>query len=76
MAWTGSPNNVKREVLIDVNLLLAVVVGLVLYACGAAGAVIIGSWLAEAKQIVIENMAPVLTRSDDGRNSGARGRIL
>jgi hypothetical protein len=30
--------------------------------CGAAGAVIIGSWLVEAKQIVIENMAPVLTR--------------
>jgi len=30
--------------------------------CGAAGAVIIGSWLVEAKQTVIENMAPVLTR--------------
>jgi hypothetical protein len=30
--------------------------------CGAAGAVIIGSWLVEAKQRVIENMAPVLTR--------------
>ena len=30
--------------------------------CGAAGAVIIGSWLVEAKQNVIENMAPVLTR--------------
>ena len=30
--------------------------------CGAAGAVIIGSWLVEAKQHVIENMAPVLTR--------------
>ena len=30
--------------------------------CGAAGAVIIGSWLVEAKQSVIENMAPVLTR--------------
>jgi hypothetical protein len=30
--------------------------------CGAAGAVIIGSWLVEAKQGVIENMAPVLTR--------------
>ena len=29
---------------------------------GAAGAVIIGSWLVEAKQSVIENMAPVLTR--------------
>jgi hypothetical protein len=30
--------------------------------CGAAGAVMIGSWLVEAKQNVIENMAPVLTR--------------
>ena len=30
--------------------------------CGAAGAVIVGSWLVEAKQNVIENMAPVLTR--------------
>jgi hypothetical protein len=29
--------------------------------CGAMGAVIIGSWLVEAKQSVIENMAPVLT---------------
>jgi hypothetical protein len=30
--------------------------------CGAAGAVLIASWLVEAKQGVIENMAPVLTR--------------
>ena len=30
--------------------------------CGAAGAVLIGAWLVEAKQNVIENMAPVLTR--------------
>ena len=30
--------------------------------CGAAGAVLIGSRLVEAKQSVIENMAPVLTR--------------
>jgi hypothetical protein len=30
--------------------------------CGATGAVIVGSWLVEAKQSVIENMAPVLTR--------------
>jgi hypothetical protein len=28
--------------------------------CGAAGAVIVASWLVEAKQSVIENMAPVL----------------
>jgi hypothetical protein len=29
--------------------------------CGAAGAVVIAAWLVEAKQSVIENMAPVLT---------------
>jgi hypothetical protein len=37
-------------------------VGSWLVPCGAAGAVIIASWLVEAKQSVIENMAPVLTR--------------
>lgn len=30
--------------------------------CGAAGGVVVASWLVEAKQSVIENMAPVLTR--------------
>jgi len=30
--------------------------------CGAAGATVIATWLVEAKQSVIENMAPVLTR--------------
>ena len=30
--------------------------------CGAMGAVIVASWLVEAKQSVVENMAPVLTR--------------
>lgn len=30
--------------------------------CGAMAAVIIGAWLVQAKQSVIENMAPVLTR--------------
>jgi hypothetical protein len=30
--------------------------------CGAAGALIVASWLVEEKQSVIENMAPVLTR--------------
>lgn len=29
--------------------------------CGAVGAVLVGAWLVEAKQSVIENMAPVLT---------------
>jgi hypothetical protein len=38
------------------------VVGEWLLPCGAVGAVIVGSWLVEAKQSVIENMAPVLTR--------------
>ena len=35
MAWTGSPINVQREVLIGFDLLLVVVVGLVLYAASA-----------------------------------------
>jgi hypothetical protein len=35
MAWTGSPIDVKREVLIGFDLLLALVVGLVLYAASA-----------------------------------------
>lgn len=30
--------------------------------CGATGAVIVAAWLVEAKQSVIENMAPVLTQ--------------
>jgi hypothetical protein len=30
--------------------------------CGVVGAVLVGSWLVEAKQSVIENMAPVLTQ--------------
>ncbi len=30
--------------------------------CGATGALLVASWLVEAKQSVIENMAPVLTR--------------
>lgn len=37
-------------------------IGSWLLPCGAAGAVIVASWLVEAKQSVIENMAPVLTR--------------
>jgi hypothetical protein len=38
-----------------------VVQGLIL-PCGIAGAAVIATWLVEAKQSVIENMAPVLTR--------------
>jgi hypothetical protein len=45
---------------IDMNA--AWFVGPWLIPCGAMGAVIIASWLVEAKQSVIENMAPVLTR--------------
>ncbi|MBZ0265107.1 permease prefix domain 1-containing protein [bacterium] len=30
--------------------------------CGVAGAVVVSGWLVEAKQSIIENMAPVLTR--------------
>jgi hypothetical protein len=37
-------------------------IGSWLLPCGAAGAVLVASWLVEAKQSVIENMAPVLTR--------------
>src|SRR5665648_574679 len=33
--------------------------------CGAAGAVIVASWLVEAKQSVIENMAPCLLYTSD-----------
>jgi hypothetical protein len=37
-------------------------VGSWLLPCGAVGAVVVAAWLVEAKQAVIENMAPVLTQ--------------
>ncbi|KRA24216.1 hypothetical protein ASD65_07120 [Microbacterium sp. Root61] len=37
-------------------------VGTWLVPCGAAGAVLVAAWLVEAKQAVIENIAPVLTK--------------
>ncbi|HUQ08721.1 MAG TPA: permease prefix domain 1-containing protein [Steroidobacteraceae bacterium] len=37
-------------------------VGLWLVPCGAAAGVVVAAWLVEAKQSVIESMAPVLTR--------------
>jgi hypothetical protein len=37
-------------------------VGTWILPCGVAGAVLVAAWLVEAKQSVIENMAPVLTR--------------
>ena len=43
---------------IDIEPLL----GSWLLPCGAVAAVVVASWLVEAKQSVIENMAPVLTR--------------
>lgn len=33
-----------------------------LFPCGAAAAVVVAAWLVEAKQSVVENIAPVLTR--------------
>lgn len=39
-----------------------VFIGSWLLPCGAVAAVIVSAWLVEAKQSVIENMAPVLTR--------------
>jgi hypothetical protein len=37
-------------------------IGQWLVPCGAAGAVVVAGWLVEAKQSVVENIAPVLTR--------------
>ena len=54
----GVTVNVFRAIGIDVT-------GFVeawLVPCGAVGAVVVAAWLVEAKQSVIENMAPVLTR--------------
>ncbi|RNM14941.1 permease prefix domain 1-containing protein [Nocardioides pocheonensis] len=39
-----------------------VFVGSWLLPCGAAGAVVVAAWLVEAKQSVVENIAPVLTK--------------
>jgi hypothetical protein len=33
-----------------------------IFPCGAMGAILVAAWLVEAKQSVVENMAPVLTR--------------
>ncbi len=45
-----------------IGIELAWFIGHWLVPCGAIGAVMVGSWLVESKQSVIENMAPVLTR--------------
>ena len=55
---TGFTGGIFAAIDVDVEpLILAWVLP-----CGAMGAVIVGAWLVEAKQSVIENMAPVLTR--------------
>jgi hypothetical protein len=55
---TGFMGMTFRAAGIDIERFL----GSWLLPCGAVGAVLVGSWLVEAKQSVIENMAPVLTR--------------
>ena len=45
-----------------IGIKLQVFMQLWLIPCGAAGAVLVAAWLVEAKQSVIENMVPVLTR--------------
>ncbi len=44
-----------------IGIYLDETIGFWILPCGAAGAVIIGAWLVEAKKSIIENMAPVLT---------------
>jgi hypothetical protein len=46
----------------SVGLEADVFVGEWMIPCGAVGAVVVAAWLVEAKQGVVENMAPVLTR--------------
>jgi hypothetical protein len=55
---TGLTGMLFHAIGIDVGPVL----GPWLLPCGAMGAVLVASWLVEAKQSVIENMAPVLTR--------------
>jgi len=50
-AFVFSSIGVRPEVLVSTWIL----------PCGAVGAVVVAAWLVEAKQSVIENMAPVLT---------------
>jgi len=56
--FTGFFGMIFHAIGIDVRFFM----GTWLIPCGALGAVLVGSWLVEAKQSVIENMAPVLTR--------------
>jgi len=56
--FTGFMAAIFRAIGIDVGAF----VGAWLLPCGAAGAVIVASWLVEAKQRVVENIAPMLTR--------------
>jgi len=56
--FTGFMTMIFRAIDIDVTPFVASW----LLPCGAAGAVVVASWLVEAKQSVIENIAPVLTK--------------
>ncbi|MFZ0428382.1 MAG: permease prefix domain 1-containing protein [Acidobacteriota bacterium] len=53
-----STQNVFRAIGLQVEWFL----GTWVLPCGVVGAVLVAAWLVEAKQSVIENMAPVLTR--------------
>jgi hypothetical protein len=55
---TGVTTGVFGAIGIDITVLVEAW----LVPCGAMGAVVVAAWLVEAKQSVIENMAPVLTR--------------
>lgn len=57
-ALTGLTFSIFNAIGLNIEMVVATWV----IPCGAMGAVLIGSWLVEAKQNVIENMAPVLTR--------------
>lgn len=58
VVFMGVMNLIFQAIGIDVEYF----VGSWLVPCGATGAVLVGSWLAEAKQSVAENVAPILTR--------------
>jgi hypothetical protein len=58
VVFMGMMNLIFQAIGIDVEYF----VGSWLVPCGATGAVLVASWLAEAKQSVAENMAPILTR--------------
>ncbi len=56
--FTGFMAGIFKSIGIDIETFFSTW----LLPCGATGAVLVAAWLVEAKQSVIENMAPVLTR--------------